>query len=109
MTFIELPLFTKLITDLVDDAAYAEFQKELLRQPEKGNLIQNSGGLRKARLRLPGRGKSGGARVIYMHLERHEVIVLFYVYTKAQSENLTFEQLRRLREAVRIIKEEFKS
>ena len=59
-------------------------------------------------MRLPGRGKSGGARVIYLHLPRHETIVLFYAYTKAQRENLSPEQLRRLREAVSIIKQEFK-
>jgi hypothetical protein len=108
VTFIELPLFTELITDLVGDTRYAEFQRELLRQPEKGELMQNAGGLRKVRLRLPGRGKSGGARVIYLYLERHDTIVLFYVYTKAKSENLTADQLKRLRNAVAVIKQEFK-
>ncbi len=108
MTFIELPLFTELITDLVGDTRYAEFQRELLRQPEKGDLMQNAGGLRKVRLRLPGRGKSGGARIIYLYLERHDTIVLFYVYTKAKSENLTADQLKRLRNAVAVIKQEFK-
>lgn len=108
MTFIELPLFTELITDLVGDTSYAEFQRELLRQPGKGDLMQNAGGLRKVRLRLPGRGKSGGARVIYLYLERHDTIVLFYVYTKAKSENLTADQLKRLRNAVAVIKQEFK-
>lgn len=109
MTFIELPLFTELITDLVDDASYAEFQKELLRQPEKGDLMQHAGGLRKVRMRLPGRGKSGGARVIYLYLERHNTIVFFYLYTKTKSENLTADQLKRLRNAAMVIKQEFKS
>ena len=108
MTFIELPLFTELITSLVDDACYAEFQRELLRWPEKGDILQHSGGLRKVRLRLPGRGKSGGARVIYLYLEGENTVVLFYVYTKAKSENLTADQLKRLRNAVAIIKKEFK-
>jgi hypothetical protein len=109
VTFIELPLFTELITDLVDDASYAEFQKELLRQPEKGDLMQHAGGLRKVRMRLPGRGKSGGARVIYLYLERHNTIVFFYLYTKTKSENLTADQLKRLRNAAMVIKQEFKS
>lgn len=60
-------------------------------------------------MRLPGRGKSGGARVIYLHLPSHETIVLFYAYTKAQRENLSSEQLKRLRLAVAVIKLEFKS
>ena len=108
MTFIELPLFTELITDLVDDASYGEFQKELLRQPEKGDVMQHAGGLRKVRLRLPGRGKSVSARVIYLYLRWHDAIVLFYVYTKAKSEDLTPDQLKRLRNAVAVIKQEFK-
>lgn len=106
--FIEVPLFTGQIIDLVDDATYTAFQKELLLNPKKGDVIPQSGGLRKVRMRLPGRGKSGGARVIYLHLEERMIIVLFYVYTKAKSENLSAEQLKRLRMAVAVIKQEFK-
>ena len=51
--------------------------------------MQGSGGLMKVRMRIPGRGKSGGARVIYLHLKQHDVIILFYLYTKAKSETLT--------------------
>jgi hypothetical protein len=75
--------------------------------PDKGDVIPQSGGLRKVRMRLPGRGKSGGARVIYLHLPKYQTIVLFYLYTKAQRENLSAEQLKRLRQAAAIIKEEF--
>jgi hypothetical protein len=109
VTFIELPLFTEQVTGLLDDGAYRLFQVELLRQPDKGDVIPQSGGLRKVRMRLPGRGKSGGARVIYLHLPKYETIVLFYLYTKAQRENLSAEQLKRLRQAAAIIKEEFES
>jgi hypothetical protein len=109
VTFVELPLFTEQITRLVDDASYGQFQKELLRKPDRGDLIPRSGGLRKVRMRLPGRGKSGGARVIYLHLSGHDTIVLFYVYTKAERENLNQEQLRRLRVAAAIIKQEFRA
>lgn len=58
-------------------------------------------------MKLPGRGKSGGARVIYLHLAERDRIILFYLYTKAKSEDLTPEQLKRLRSAVAIIKQEF--
>jgi hypothetical protein len=85
-----------------------EFQKELLRNAKKGDVIPQAGGLRKIRLKLPGRGKSGGARVIYLHLEERAIIVFFYVYTKAKMQNLSAEHLKRLRQAVAIIKQEFK-
>ena len=102
-------MFTGQITDLVDDRDYGEFQRQLLLNPEQGDVMPGSGGLRKARLRLPGRGKRGGARVIYLRLPQRDVIVLFYVYTKAKSENLSPDQLRRLRNAVAFIKQEFRS
>ena len=108
VTFVELPLFTEQITDLLEDADYARFQAEPLRWPDKGDVIAQSGGLRKVRMRLPGRGKSGGARVIYLHLPKDETIVLFYVYTKAQREDLSAEQLKRLRRAAEVIKKQFK-
>ena len=108
MVFVELPLFTEQITGLIDDQAYGQFQKRLLLQPDKGDVIPHSGGLRKIRMRVPGRGQRGGARVIYPRLPHHEVIVHFYVYTKARSENLSSEQLHRLRRAVEIIKKEFR-
>jgi hypothetical protein len=53
VTFIELPLFTEQITDLLNDSDYGRFQGELLRQPDKGDVIPHSGGLRKVRMRLP--------------------------------------------------------
>jgi hypothetical protein len=93
----------------VDDAAYSLFRRELLRQPERGDVIFQGGGLRKARMRLPSRGKRGGARVIYLHLPKYDTIVLFYLYTKAQRGNLSLEQLRRPRAAAAIIKQEFRA
>ena len=79
-----------------------------MQDPKKGAAIPHSGGLRKVRMKLPGRGKSGGARVIYLHLEERSIIVFVYVYTKAKSEDPSAEQLKRLRAAVVIIKQEFK-
>ena len=108
MTFIELPLFTEQICGLLADVDYGRFQIELMRWPAKGDVIPQSGGLRKVRMRLPGRGKSGGARVIYLHLAQYETIVLFYLYTKAERENLSPEQLKRLRQAAEVIKNQFK-
>jgi len=58
---------------------------------------------------LPGRGRRGGARVIYLYFPRHQAIVFFYVYTKSKSENLTPEQEKRLRTAVEVIKKEFRT
>ena len=106
--FIELPQFTEAVNELVDDASYLEVQKDLLAMPDRGDVMQGSGGLMKVRMRLPGRGKSGGAHVIYLFLKQHDVIILFYLYTKAKSETLSAAQLKSLKTAVAVIKQQFR-
>jgi len=64
-SFIETRLFTRLVQEYLDDDEYRELQKVLMDNPETGNIIPGSGGLRKVRWRAPGRGKRGGYRVIY--------------------------------------------
>jgi hypothetical protein len=92
----------------LDDISYLDFQKELMSMPDRGDVMQGSGGLMKVRMRLPGRGKIGGARVIYLHLKQHDVIILFYLYTKAKIETLTAPQLKSLKTAVVVIKQQFR-
>ena len=100
MIFIETPTFTKQIRALVDDAAYAAFQAELAHAPDAGDLIEGTGGLRKIRMRLPGRGKQGGARVIYYHVSAAAQIRLLYVYPKNVADDLTAEQRQQLADIV---------
>jgi hypothetical protein len=108
LTFIELPLFTGLVTQITDDHFLNQLQNDLLKDPEKGDIVPRLQGLRKVRMALQGRSRSGGARVIYLYLPRHCAIVFFYIYTKAKSENLTSDQEKRLRAAVETIKLEFR-
>jgi mRNA-degrading endonuclease RelE of RelBE toxin-antitoxin system len=63
--FIETPVFTRQITTLLDDADYRQLQVTLALKPGAGDIIRGSGGLRKVRWAVRGRGKSGGIRVIY--------------------------------------------
>lgn len=65
MLFIETSIFTQLAAELLDDESLRTLQNLLLEKPERGPVIAGTGGLRKLRLALPGRGKRGGARVIY--------------------------------------------
>jgi len=104
LTFIESRGFTEKLRALVDDEAYRVSQNELLSNPEKGDLIQETGGVRKVRLRLPGRGKSGSARVIYLYLENHALLYLLTLYTKKEQAGLSSEQ----KKAVRAVVEEIK-
>jgi hypothetical protein len=69
--------------------------------------MRGTNGLRKARMKLAGRGKSGGARMIYLHLDAARTIVLFMLYTKARQANLKPEQAKRLAQAVRVIRQAY--
>ena len=61
--FLETHVFTRQIIGLLSDDSYAELQRELIRNPKKGNLIVGGGGIRKLRWSLENnRGKSGGIR-----------------------------------------------
>jgi len=76
MTFYETDIFTAQIVDLIEDDSYAELQASLMVDPEAGDLIPRSKGLRKVRWRAPGRGKRGGLRVIYYLVHRREIFML---------------------------------
>jgi hypothetical protein len=108
LTFVESTIFTEQITSLMTDAEYAAFQQRLAADPESGDVIPGLGGLRKVRVGAKGKGKRGGARVIYLLLVQPGIIYLFYVYTKGDMTDLSPEQKRRLRQAVDDIKTQFK-
>lgn len=67
MEFIETPIFTKAITELLSDDEYYDFQKYLVENPESGDVIKGDYGIRKVRWNLTNRGKSGSIRVIYYY------------------------------------------
>src|SRR5262245_17920955 len=104
MRFIETPVFTRVLEELLDDAAYQALQLALLLRPKVGRVIPRSGGLRKVRWSLPGQGKRAGIRVIYYWDEPSETFYLLYAFRKNEQEDLTAQQLRVLS---RLVREEF--
>ena len=104
LTFVETATFTHLITGLVSDDDYAKFQRELAASPDKGDLLMGCGGVRKVRMAASGRGKSGGARVLYLHLSHRGVIYLLYIFTKGNAANLSAEGKKAMRELAQQIK-----
>lgn len=101
MEFIETPTFTRLITDLLSDDEYRGLQQELVDDPERGDLIKGSGGIRKIRHGVQGRGKSGGIRVIYYWVKDDHLIYMLVAYPKSTKDNLTAKEIAILREFVK--------
>jgi len=65
-------------------------------KPAAGKVIPGSGGLRKERWEAKGRGKRGGARIIYFWWMADEKILLLDIYAKNENENLTNAELKKL-------------
>ena len=89
MEFRELPAFTSIIRRIASDDDLLTLQLELLENPTKGKLVRGSGGARKIRMALRGRGKSGGSRVIYYWQDHNNVIWMLTAYMKKEKANLS--------------------
>lgn len=90
----------------LDDTDIKQLEKILLENPQKGDVIQNSGGARKLRIQLEGRGKRGGGRVIYVDIFEKEKLYLLLAYPKNVQDNLTASQLKLISEIIDTIKRE---
>lgn len=96
MVFVELPLFRKHVA--FSDDELRELQNEIMLNPEVGSVISGSGGLRKLRAGLDGRGKRGGARVIYYVRISESICYLLLAYPKNVQDNLSLSQAKQLRQ-----------
>lgn len=96
MRFVETPVFTALVVDLLDDDEYRSLQASLVLRPEQGALIRGGGGLRKMRWALSGRGKRGGARVIYYWWRPGETFLMLFLYAKNVQSDLSPAQIKAL-------------
>lgn len=104
MRFVETPIFTKVITRLLDDEAYRALQVALMLRPEQGPTISGAHGARKIRWARAGAGKRGGIRVIYYWAPSEAAFNMLYAYAKNEQGDLTPAQARALGQ---LIREEF--
>jgi hypothetical protein len=98
-TFIESAAFERVRGVYLDDDEYAELQQFMMQNPEAGNVVRGSGGVRKLHWRREGSGKRGGLRVIYFVRYQPAEFWMLALYAKAKQENVPTDILRRLKEA----------
>ena len=101
MVIVETSVFTRQVVDLLTDEEYRKLQVELVSRPDSGQIIAGSGGLRKVRWAIKGRGKSGGVRVIYYWAVRRDRLLMLLIYSKSERDDLTAAQVKSLSKIVR--------
>ena len=100
MVIVETSIFTRRVMELLPDDEYRELQATLVDRPDAGPVIPGSGGLRKIRWSTSGHGKRGGSRIIYYWATAQERILMLFIYAKNESDDLTPDQLKMLRQIV---------
>ena len=98
VTFVEAPLFTKQVHDYLTDDEYGGFQSFLATNPEVGDVVRGSGGVRKVRWSRRGSGKSGGVRVLYFARTEAGEIWLLLIYAKSAVDTIPGHILKQLKE-----------
>ncbi len=99
-TVVETPLFEKQWPLYWSEEERGEFAAYIAGSPGAGDVIPQSGGIRKVRWRRAGTGKSGGVRVIYFTRTAEEEVVLLLLYAKAKTDNISGPKLKEIRRAL---------
>jgi hypothetical protein len=101
--FVELPAFARHRADYLDDDAFRELENLLMKNPVAGDLIPDTGGLRKLRFAdaRRGKGKRGGLRVIYYWWDAGSQFWLFTLYDKGEMADLTPQQCKALKAMIK--------
>lgn len=95
-TVVETSVFLARASRIMSDAERAHIVDTVAARPDSGVIIKGSKGLRKMRIALAGRGKSGGGRIIYWYHSYGFPAVLLWVFAKNEADDLTAVQLKRL-------------
>ena len=101
--FIELPAFERHRADYQDDKAFGDLQQALMKNPESGEVIEGTGGLRKMRFAdaRRGKGKRGGLRAIYYWWNAGMQFWLYTLYDKDEMADLTAKQRKELKAMIK--------
>jgi hypothetical protein len=87
--FIHLPSYRRSAEALIDDEEQRTLEERLVHDPEAGPVMPGTGGVRKLRVAMPGRGRRGSARVIYYYRRSAQRIYLIVAYAKGRKDDLT--------------------
>jgi hypothetical protein len=105
VVIIETSIFTRQVRELLSDGEYRDLQVTLVNHPNTGSVIRGGGSLRKVRWATRGKGKRGGVRVIYYWAVTRDQLLMLFIYSKSERDDLTSGQLKSLKG---IVEEEYR-
>jgi mRNA-degrading endonuclease RelE of RelBE toxin-antitoxin system len=106
MTVVETERFLKDVQPLMPESERVKLVAFVGANPEAGDLIPQTGGVRKLRWGLAGRGKRGGARVVYYYHDERLPISLLAAYAKNEKANLSKAERNAMKKLVPLLVEE---
>jgi len=95
-TVVEMPSYLRAAEAIFTETERSEIVSRLAADPECGDLIQGTGGLRKVRVGRSGMGRRGGARVVYILRNACFPVFLVAAYAKNEKGNLTKKERNEL-------------
>lgn len=98
--FIETTIFTKLIGNYLNADEYMGLQQYLFLHPDKGDVIPGTGGVRKLRWSMTGKGKRGGIRIIYYWKKQDNEIWMLTVYGKGEKSVISSNIIKKIAEEI---------
>jgi hypothetical protein len=104
ITVLQLPKFKAEATALIGTDGIESMAVYLIRHPDAGDVIPGAGGVRKLRWAAKGKGKRGGARIIYLYVVIADRIYLLRCYTKNVKSDLTTDEKKELRQIAAYLK-----
>ena len=99
-TVVETLVFQKRWPLYWSEEERGEFAAHIAEFPNSGDVVPQSGGIRKVRWRRAGTGKSGGVRAIYFTRTAEEEVVLLLIYAKSKTDNITGTKLKEIRRVI---------
>ena len=109
ITVIETSSFIKDAERLMSAKERMELVNHISINPEAGDIIPKTGGVRKLRFAREGQGKSGSFRVIYYYYNQKNPVYLFSVFGKNEKTNITDAEKLAFYKGIQILKKELKS
>jgi hypothetical protein len=106
LEFVYLDLFERTARGMLTEEDLVALELRLIADPRAGVLERHCGGVRKTRVGRRGMGRRGGARVVYLYVERRARVYLLLAFPKSQQAAMSPEERRTVRALAERIRRE---